>query len=140
MRYRRLGYRYAMILSAGQPRRLGNALDAARIGFALAPPRWRPPADVVETPGAVLVTVELAGVDQDNLSVLLYDDMLIVEGQRRLAACEAGGVYHAAEIRHGPFRVEIPLPATVESGRVDARYEHGLLHIALPKPDGAGDR
>jgi HSP20 family protein len=47
-------------------------------------------------------------------------------------------VYHAAGIRQGPFQVEVPLPAPVDAAGVQARYEHGLLRITLPKLAAAG--
>ncbi|MBI4491358.1 MAG: Hsp20/alpha crystallin family protein [Chloroflexi bacterium] len=136
MRYRRLSYRYALVLAAGQPRPLGPLGPAEQLGVWLAQPRWRPPADVYETVRTITVAVELAGVEQDELDVVLYEDALVVEGQRRLPMFEAGGVYHAAEIRQGPFRLELPLPAAIDPERVDARYERGLLQITLAKVDG----
>ena len=42
-------------------------------------------------------------------------------------------MYHAAGIRQGPFRVELPLPAPVDPERVEARYDRGLLRITLPE-------
>ena len=94
---------------------------------------WRPAADVCETARTVEVTVELAGVDQDELDVVLFEDALIVEGQRRLAAVDPGGVYHLAEIRQGPFRLELPLPCSIDVERVEARYDQGLLRITFPR-------
>jgi HSP20 family protein len=93
---------------------------------------WRPPADVCESERAIEVTVDLAGVDQDELDVVLYEDALIIEGQRRLTTAP-NGVYHLAEIRQGPFRLELGLPVAFDLDRVDARYDQGLLRITLPK-------
>jgi HSP20 family molecular chaperone IbpA len=42
-------------------------------------------------------------------------------------------VFHAAGVRQGPFRLELPLPAPVDPDGVEARYERGLLRIALRK-------
>jgi len=57
----------------------------------------------------------------------------VIDGRRRLPA-EPGAVYHAAEIRQGPFRVAVALPAAVDPQRVEARYEQGLLRVRLGKP------
>ena len=101
-----------------------------------AEPCWRPSTDVVEVADAILLTVELAGVDHEEVEVLLFEDALIVEGQRRLPPSRPGGLYHVAEIRQGPFRLELPLPATIDPNRVEARYERGLLEMILPKRTG----
>ena len=101
-------------------------------------PRWRPDADTYETATTVEILVDLAGVEEDDLEVQLFEDVLVVEGRRRLPSCHEGAVYHAAGIRQGPFRVEVPLPAPVDAERVEARYERGLLRITLPKRAEAG--
>src|SRR5205814_8147493 len=64
MRYRRLGTRYALILSAGQPAPLEDPWPVGRLPVTLAQPRWRPPADVYETARDVTVVVAVAGLDQ----------------------------------------------------------------------------
>jgi HSP20 family molecular chaperone IbpA len=42
-------------------------------------------------------------------------------------------VYQSAGIRQGPFRLEVPLSASIDAERVAARSDHGLLRITLPK-------
>ena len=90
MRCRHLGIRYTMVLMAGQPPGVGqegwwaDRMPAA----ALAHSHWRPATDVVETARAITVTVELAGVDEEDVAVLLFEDVLVVEGRRELPRCE----------------------------------------------------
>ena len=135
MRYRRLSYRYALVLAGTQPLPWGDSRAQDQAGVRLAQTFWRPPADVCESTRAIEVTVDLAGIDQDELDVVLFEDALVVEGKRRLTPVGAKGVYHVAEIRQGPFRLELPLPVAVDQERVDARYDQGLLHITIPKRD-----
>ncbi|MGH8480299.1 MAG: Hsp20/alpha crystallin family protein [Gammaproteobacteria bacterium] len=137
MRYRRLTYRYAMVVRSGQTWPLGDLWQSDRVRL-LVQPRWRPDADTYETATTVEIMVDLAGVEEDDLEAQLFEDVLIVEGRRRLPWCQEGAVYHAAGIRQGPFRVELPLPSSVDAERVEARYERGLLRITLPKRAEAG--
>jgi HSP20 family protein len=132
MRYRRLSYRYTMVVRFGQASPLGDIWQADRLRL-LVKARWRPDADTYETQGTVEVVVDLAGVEEDDFEVQLYDDVLVVEGHRRLPACPREATYHAAGIRQGPFLLEMPLPAAVATERVEARYDRGLLRITLPK-------
>jgi HSP20 family protein len=129
MRYRYVSYRYAVRAPARRPQPLGVLLP---FGIGLGEPRWRPEADVYETSGAITVVVELGGIEEEDVEVTLFEDALVVEGQRRLA-CEEEALYHMAAIRQGPFRLEAPLPAAVDHDGVEARYERGLLRIHLPK-------
>ncbi len=132
MRYRKLSYRYAVVLAPSQPRQLGIGDLFGRAGVRLAPTSWRPPVDVYETPSRVMVTSELAGIDPDSLDVLLFDDAIVVEGQRRIVPSEEG-VYQTAEIPQGRFRLEVPLPSRIDADKVDASYERGLLQITMDK-------
>jgi HSP20 family protein len=133
MRYRRLSYRYRMVVSTGELRGPVDPWVAGRLRAILAPPVWRPEADVYETASTITVTVELAGVEEDQVEALLFEDALVIEGQRRLPACDEDGVYQTAAIRQGPFRLEVPLTARVDTGGIEARYQQGLLRIRLPK-------
>jgi HSP20 family molecular chaperone IbpA len=107
----------------------------------VALPRWRPRADVAETARSIVITVELPGVDPAEVEAVLYEDALVVNGRRHLPGPGPNGVYHAAEIDQGWFRLEIGLPALVISGLSDARYDRGLLRLTLTKaePIGGGD-
>lgn len=139
MRYRRLGYRYTMVVTTGQAQSLSDVWRVGGINLILAQPRWRPEADVYETPEATVVIVELAGVDEEEMEVLLFEDALVVEGRRVIPTCEEGGLYHAVGIRQGPFRLEVPLPTAIDSTGVEAQYERGLLRIRLPKTTGGDE-
>jgi HSP20 family molecular chaperone IbpA len=130
MRYRH--YRYAMVVRSGPTWPLGGAWPGDRLTL-LVHGRWQPDADTYVTSTGVEITVDLAGVEEDDFEVQLFDDVLVVEGRRRLPACREGATYFAAGIRQGPFRVELPLPAPVDAERVEARYDRGLLRITLPK-------
>jgi len=132
MRYRRSSYRYAMVVRSGGDQPFGEGWPSDRLRLLLQG-RWAPDSDTYETARTIEVVVDLAGVDEDDFEVHLFADALLVEGHRRLPAPHEEAVYHAAAIRQGPFRVEIPLPAPVDSERVEARYDRGLLRITLPK-------
>ena len=132
MRYRRLSYRYAMVVRSGQTWPFGDIWQSDRLRL-LVRAGWRPDADVCETATTVEIVVDLAGVDEDDFEVQLFEDVMVIEGRRQLPSCQAGAMYHAAGIRQGPFQVELPLPAPVDPERVEARYDRGLLHVTLPK-------
>ena len=133
MRYRRLSYRYALVLSTARGLPFGDPHPAALAGVHFAQTAWRPAADVCESERAIEVTIELPGVDQDLIDVVVYQDAVIVEGNRRLRVTDEDTVYQRAEIRQGPFRLELPLPALVEQDDVDARYKNGLLEMTFHK-------
>jgi len=132
MRYRRLSYRYTMVMRSGPVWPFADVWLTDR-PHLLPEFHWRPDADTYETATSVEVTVDLAGVEEDDFEIQLFEDALIIEGRRQLPSCQEGAVYHTAGIRQGPFRLALPLPAAVEPERIEARYERGLLRMTLPK-------
>jgi HSP20 family protein len=133
MRYRRVSYHYAVTLSTeaswvseyDRPERQPSILRSTVC--------WRPNADVYETAESIIVTVDLAWVDPDAIEVTLFDDALVIEGQRRLDPADRAGYFHAANIRQGPFRLEVSLPSSIVPDRIDHRYDRGLLQLTIPK-------
>ena len=80
------------------------------------------------------VKIELAGMKEEEIDVTLYEDALIVSGERHDDHEHGANLYyHEAQIRYGPFRVEVYIPASIDREAVKARYEDGFLWIDLPK-------
>ena len=125
-----------MVSGSVTPERLLEELWQSERLRLLMEPRWRPDADIYETASAFEIVVDLAGVGDDDFEVQLFEDALVVEGQRRLLAPRESAVYHAASIRQGPFRLNLSLPGPIDADRVEAHYDRGLLRVTLPKDDG----
>lgn len=106
---------------------------------------WRPPMDIHETEDALLVKLEIAGVNENDLEVALYPNALVVHGIRRDDAEHTDvACFHAAQVRYGPFHAEVALPAPVHQEDVTAIYRDGFLRVRLPKatpgaPRGSGE-
>lgn len=132
MRYRKTGTRYVGVVAvSGRPSAFDLLLQ--RTAYLVGPAIWRPPADVAETEDQLTVVVELAGIDEDDLDIVLHDDALVIEGERHPDGIGEDAVYHAVEIRQGRFRLEVPVPSRIADDEVEATLERGLLRVRLPK-------
>jgi HSP20 family protein len=129
MRYRKFGYRYTLSVSVNETR---PEWRSAQLNV-IAKPCWQPFADIYETHDTVYITVELSGVNTEDIEISLYENALIISGIRRINTEVAECVFHAAEIKQGPFRLELSLPASINPDKVEARYDLGLARIVLPK-------
>jgi HSP20 family protein len=119
--------------------------DAASADGAEPLTAWVPAVDVEEREDAVRLAFEVPGVDPDALDVTVNDRVLTVSGERRFVRPEgpegeAGRSAYRLERRHGRFARSLTLPKTVDPDRIRARYEHGVLHLELPKRPEAQPR
>lgn len=96
-------------------------------------PAWRPPVEVYETEDALVVIVELAGMTEDQIEVVLDDTVMTVRGDRPSAPCEDRRTVHAMGILYGAFAADIYLPFSIDHERVEASYEAGMLRVWLPR-------
>lgn len=133
MRYRYVSYKYSRKVSPETT--LQNICETFGTWAVPVTSVWRPPTDVYETTDRLIILIEIAGVSEDDLSVTLFSDLLVVEGVRNqpvffqssMTAC------HQLGIKYGEFRSEIYVPVTVDHDNVKAEYKNGLLTITLHK-------
>jgi HSP20 family protein len=96
---------------------------------------WTPNTDVYETADNLVVKMEIAGIDKDDLEITLNDRLLLVRGYRkdpcrqRQHRCS----FRQMEIDYGFFERRILIPRSVDGNRVRAQFHNGFLHIELPK-------
>ena len=93
---------------------------------------FRPQVDCLRAndPDELRITVELAGVEPDDVHIFADDRTLVVAGERRRP--KRPGRYHQMEIEHGPFQRRIALTERVDPSEARAEYRRGLLTIVLP--------
>jgi len=94
---------------------------------------WKPLCDVSENPGEIIVVFDLAGVDVDNISIEVLNNVLHIRGMRREPSSAARRNYHLMEISYGAFEREIKLPGRIDAESAKATYDDGFLEIRLPK-------
>ena len=96
-------------------------------------PLIEPSVDVYETEEAVVVVVEIPGISEEEVEIMVDGRRLVLSGERKPGAAEQKRLYSQMEICHGPFQRELLLPAEVNAEEARAGYSQGLLQIVLPK-------
>ncbi|SFK63465.1 Hsp20/alpha crystallin family protein [Caulobacter sp. UNC279MFTsu5.1] len=94
-----------------------------------------PSVDVKEQAGAYLVSVELPGLTESDVSVSTDGDMLRIQGQKRREEGEATQGYRRSERWFGQFERSFTLPPGVARERMTTSLRNGVLEILLPKVD-----
>jgi HSP20 family protein len=98
---------------------------------------WAPALDITERKDAYLVTVEVPGVNQDDIDITLEDGLLTISGERKLTQESSDQQFHRVERRYGAFRRSITLPSQVRADAIEASFENGVLEVLLPKAEEA---
>jgi HSP20 family protein len=98
---------------------------------------WAPALDISERKDAYLVTVELPGVEADDLEITLEDGLLTIQGERQFSSESSEQQFHRVERRYGAFRRAITLPAQVQAEQIEASFDNGVLQIVVPKMEEA---
>jgi HSP20 family protein len=138
IRYRYVTYRYTdgsqQQLERHYRQLLHDALRQSHQSILQRSATWRPFADIRESAEVMTIKIELAGMKEEEIDVTLYEDALVVSGERHEDTGPGNQLYyHEAQIRYGPFRIEVLLLAPIDREGVAARYENGFLWVDLPK-------
>ena len=94
---------------------------------------WYPSLDIYETPDALVILVELAGVNTEDISITVQANVMKIEGARKEFPCGDKVRLHQMEIDFGAFErtVEIGVPFVAED--ITASYREGFLTVVIPK-------
>src|SRR5205085_718601 len=83
---------------------------------------------------------ELPGVDPADLEITVTGPSQIkLKGQRKAPSLEKA-VPHRQERTYGSFARTLTLPAPIDADKVEARFEHGVVRLTLPKHEQAKPR
>jgi HSP20 family protein len=120
--------------SFGQLLNLNDELDRM---FETSSPVWTPPLDVHEDKDKFTVTLELPGLQREDIAVQIEDDSLVISGERKSETVSEGTEVHRRERYHGKFSRALTLPVAVAPDQVKAAYKDGILTVTLPKAEAA---
>lgn len=97
--------------------------------------------DIVETDKSHLIMVSIPGVRDEDVSIDVQGDTLVVSGERRsMFEKDAGVNYLMRESSYGRFTRRFRLPEDADSSNITADHTAGLLTITLPKTTSRAKR
>jgi len=106
----------------------------AAAGGSPAPQRcdgWEPAADVYQEGGAVVICLELAGVQPETIELMADGRMLVVRGERPAPRFEAAGEYRQVEIRYGRFMRIFEFAFALADCDLHASARDGFLTVRI---------
>ena len=116
--------------------RINQLFQASYPGFpeeGLRTTAWVPPVDIFESPEAIELTLELPGVNKDDVRVSTENNQLTITGERRLPHEDRRENYHRVERSYGTFTRSFTVPSNIDTTNINAQFRDGLLYLTLPK-------
>ena len=98
---------------------------------------WAPSVDVSEDKESFIVQAELPGVDQKDVNVTVSGNLLTVKGEKRKEEEKKDEHHHSVERYYGSFQRSFQLPANVQTDKIEATFDKGILKVTLPKTEEA---
>jgi len=92
-----------------------------------------PPSNIRELKEAYLLEVEMPGVSKQGLDITVEGNELVIVGHRSDPPLE--GVAVIRESRPVGYRRVFELDPSINSGRLTAKIEQGILTLTLPKAE-----
>jgi HSP20 family protein len=93
---------------------------------------WAPNTDVYSTDSGVVIKVELAGMQRENLELTVDGNQLRISGQRPDGCRGPNCKFLAMEINYGAFESVIEVPDGCDLSRGKAVYQNGFLRVDVP--------
>jgi HSP20 family protein len=92
-----------------------------------------PSVDIKETDKSLTLTAELPGIDEKDVELSVRNGMLTLKGEKKYEHEEEKEDVHMLERSYGSFQRSFRLPDTVDTDRIEARFDKGVLKVAMPK-------
>jgi len=122
-------------LTRFHPRQRGEVRTVAD-RVAQQSPRWGVlAAEVSVDLDSVQVDIEVPGMEPGDFEISVREDVLVVSGEKHVSNERREGQYHVLERAYGAFERAVRLPVDVDERGAKARYEHGVLHVTLPRSE-----
>jgi HSP20 family protein len=106
-------------------------LDRMAGEFSRPAPPWQMPMDAYRRGDAFVLNLDVPGVDPDTIDVTVEQNTLTVTGERTWSRAEGDEVV-VAERPQGTFSRQLLLGDSLDTDRIAARYDRGVLSITLP--------
>ncbi len=94
---------------------------------------WAPAVDIYEDENQLVLTAEIPGMDEKDVEIKLEDNMLSIQGERKMEKETKEENYHRLERAYGSFYRSFTLPNYIDQEKIHAEHENGVLKITMPK-------
>jgi len=109
--------------------------DFLRSDWPLSESDLSPRCDILERKDDYLILAEMPGVKKADFKVEFENNLLTIRGEKRIHEKKDGEKFYRVERLCGNFRRSFRLGDEIDSGKISAKYEDGILTVSLPKSE-----
>ena len=95
--------------------------------------KWSPDTDVYEIHDGLIIIMDIAGVEKEEISISVEKKILSISGTRRAPDIPDRKNIYRLEIDVGQFEKRFRVPDYIDAENIEARYENGFLYLKLPR-------
>lgn len=114
---------------------LDNFFSSQRPLFSLSNRVWNPPTDIFEEGKLTHIRMEIAGLDESAMQLVVQRNVLIIRGRRdqEHTGTRENMNYHLLEVHYGEFERAFAFSFTLQEDKIKARYERGFLIVEVER-------
>lgn len=101
--------------------------------------RWHPATDITESESAYRVSLDLPGMNSNDITIEVKEDKLQISGSRASTREDSSRVHYNERV-FGEFNRTFKLPKDIHESGISATFEHGVLLVEIPKAEKAQPR
>ena len=94
-----------------------------------------PKVDIIENETSYELHVAAPGLSKEDFNIELNDNFITVSGERKFLKEKNEKNYHSIETQYGSFSRSFSLPENVDSSKINAKYNNGILELTIPKDE-----
>ncbi|RFP70248.1 Hsp20/alpha crystallin family protein [Wenzhouxiangella sp. 15190] len=96
----------------------------------------QPQLDIFETDKEYRLSVELPGVERDDIDLSIDDDALVIRARKERRSEDVDeDRYHRVERSYGRFERMLTLPMDADTEKIGAELKNGVLEVTIPRRD-----
>ncbi len=96
---------------------------------------FQPRVDIVENDKAFELHLAAPGMNKEDFQIEMNDNFLTVSGERKFTNEKKDANWHSIETQYGSFSRSFSLPENVDSTKIAAKYNNGILEVTIPKDE-----
>ncbi len=91
--------------------------------------------DISEDEKSICIDADMPGMKKEDVKVSIDKDVLTISAERSHEEEEKKKDYHRVERSYGSMSRSFSLGENVDSEKVEAKYDNGVLHVVVPKKE-----